>query len=136
MDKSFYKREEEQTLFWLLQSVEFTSALVYLVCRRNYSNIKITASPHSIEIWNEDFTIVIILSATFERRHYQAIKNITNLHIITFSPFFNCDFNFNIDDIYIKTISTNEWLDQVLKRSNNEEVKRINKLIDLKLRIK
>ncbi|MBU2062553.1 MAG: hypothetical protein KKH44_11980 [Bacteroidetes bacterium] len=136
MDNSFYKREEEQTLFWLLQSVEFTSALVYLVCRRNYSNIKITASSHSIEIWNEEFTIVIILSAAFEKRHYQAIRNITNLHIITFSPFFNCDFNFNIDDIYIKTISTNEWLDEVLKRSNNEEVKRINKLIDLKLRIK
>lgn len=136
MNNSFYKREEEQTLLWLLQSVEFTSALVYLVCRRNYSNIKITASSHSIEIWNEEFTIVIILSAAFEKRHYQAIKNIPNLHIITFSTFFNCDFNFNIDDIYIKIISTNEWLDEVLKRSNNEEVKRINKLIDLKLRIK
>ena len=97
---------------------------------------KITTSPHSIEIWNEEFTIVIILSAAFEKRHYEAIKNVPNLHVITFSPFFNCDFNFNIDDIYIKTISTNEWLDHFLKRSNNEEVKRINKLIDLKMRIK
>lgn len=136
MDNSFYKREEEQTLFWLLQSVEFTSALVYLVCRRNYSNIKITTSPHSIEIWNEEFTIVIILSAAFEKRHYEAIKNVPNLHVIIFSPFFNCDFNFNLDDIYIKTISTNEWLDHVLKRSNNEEVKRINKLTALKMKIK
>ena len=40
MDHSFYKGEEEQTLLWLLQSVEFTSALVYLICRKNYSNIK------------------------------------------------------------------------------------------------
>jgi hypothetical protein len=36
MGNLFYENEEHQCLFWLLESSEFTSALVYLVCRRNY----------------------------------------------------------------------------------------------------
>lgn len=133
MDDLFYESEEHQTLLQLLESFEFTSALVYLVCRRNYVNLKITANQHSIEIWNSELTIVILLSTGFEKRHYESLKNNPNLHIITFSIFFITDFNFNIKDIYIKTISTKEWFSEVLKRSKNEEIKRLHQLSNLKI---
>jgi hypothetical protein len=83
MGNLFYENREHQCLFWLLESSEFTSALVYLVCRRNYGNLKITANQHSIEIWNDELTIVILLSA-LSKRHYESIK-ITSTHVITFS---------------------------------------------------
>jgi hypothetical protein len=133
MGNLFYENEEHQCLLWLLKSSEFTSALVYLVCRRNYGDLKIIVNQHSIEIWNEELTIVILLSAAFEKRYYESIKNNPNLHIITFSTFFNSDFNFDIKDIYIKTITTKEWFSEVLKRSNNEEIKRLFQLSNLKI---
>lgn len=133
MGNLFYENEEHQCLLWLLESTEFTSALAYLVCRRNYGNLKIIANKHSIEIWNSELTIVILLSAAFEKRHYASIKNNPNLHVITFSSFFNSDFNFDIEEIYIKTISTKEWFSEVLKRSKNEEVKRLYQLSNLKI---
>jgi hypothetical protein len=133
MGNLFYENGEHQCLFWLLESSDFTSALVYLVCRRNYGNLKITANQHSIEIWNDELTIVILLSAAFEKRHYESIKNNLNLHVITFSSFFNSDFNFDIEEIYIKTITTKEWFSEVLKRSKNEEIKRLYQLSNLKI---
>lgn len=135
MGNLFYENEEHQCLLWLLESSEFTSALVYLICRRNYGNLKIKANKHSIEIWNSELTIVILLSTAFEKRYYESIKNMPNLHIITFSTFFITDFNFDIKDIYIKTISTKEWFSEVLKRSKNEEIKRLYQLSNLKISI-
>lgn len=135
MGNLFYENEEHQCLLWLLESSEFTSALVYLICRRNYGNLKIKANKHLIEIWNSELTIVILLSTAFEKRYYESIKNMPNLHIITFSTFFITDFNFDIKDIYIKTISTKEWFSEVLKRSKNEEIKRLYQLSNLKISI-
>lgn len=133
MGNLFYENEEHQCLLWLLENSEFTSALVYLICRRNYGNLKIIANKHSIEIWNSELTIVILLSTAFEKRYYESIKNMPNLHIITFSTFFITDFNLDIKDIYIKTISTKEWFSKVLKRSKNEEIKRLYQLSNLKI---
>lgn len=135
MKDLFYENEEHQCLLWLLESSEFTCALVYLVCRRNYGNLKITANQHSIEIWNDEITIVILLSTGFEKRHYESIKNNPNLHVITFSSVFYSDFNFDISEIYIKTISTKEWFSEVLKRSKNEEIKKLYRLSNLKISI-
>lgn len=133
MEDLFYEQEEHQRLLWLLQSLEFTSALVYLVCRKNHLNLKITTNKHSIEIWNEKLTIVILLSTAFEKKHYELIKNNTNLHIITFLSFFNNDFNFDISEIYIKIVTTKEWFNEVMKRSKNEEIKRLYQLSNLKI---
>jgi hypothetical protein len=135
MGDLFYENEEHQCILWLLESSEFTTALVYLVCRRNYGNLKITANQHSIEIWNDELTIVILLSVAFEKRHYESIKNNPNLHVITFSSFFNSDFNFDINEIYIKTITTKEWFSEIFKSSENEEIKRLYRLNNLKIRL-
>jgi hypothetical protein len=37
--------------------------------------------------------------------------------------FFSSDFNFDIEEIYIKTISTKEWFSEVLKRSKRKRLK-------------
>lgn len=78
--------------------------------------------------------VVIILSVAFNKKEYNSIKNISNLHLISFSLFFNSEFSLDVNDIYIKIISVKEWFDLVLKSSQNDEIKRMYKLSELKMR--
>ena len=132
MDDSFYERKEHQTLLWLLKNSEFTEALVYLVCRRKYQNLKVINYIQSIEICNDELTLVILLSVGKVNREYLTIKNNQNLHFITFSDFF-LDQSV-LEDIYIKTINLKEWFNEILKYSKNEEFKRLYELSKLKIR--
>jgi hypothetical protein len=72
--------------------------------------LKITANQHSIEIWNDELTIVILLSAGPEKRHYESIKKYKTYMSLRSHQFFSSDFNFDTEEIYIKTISTKDGL--------------------------
>jgi hypothetical protein len=131
MDDLFYEKEEHQILFWLLSNKEFTTILVYLITRREHQNLQIINYSHSIEIWNDQFTIVILLSVGIQNREYLDIRNNRNLHFITFSGFYTNETIFK--DVYIKIIDLKEWFDEIMKRSKNEEIKRLYELSKLKI---
>ncbi|PWA09805.1 hypothetical protein [Flavobacterium laiguense] len=131
MDDLFYERKEHQTLFWLLGNAEFTEALVYLVCNREHQNLTVIASRYSIEIWNEQVTVVILLSTGLQNSEYQRIKIKPNLHLVTFSPVFYDEFDFNVLDISI--IDPKKWLNEMMKRPKKEDVERLKELSRLKV---
>jgi len=133
MDDLFYERKEYQTLHWLLQSPEFINALVYLVCRREYKNSKVLVSLWSIEIFNEDIKIVILLSVGRVNRGYLVFKDDLDVHFIVFSHLF--DDESVIKDLYIRMISLKEWYNVIIRRSRNEEIRRLYELSNLKIKV-
>jgi hypothetical protein len=131
MDDSFYERKEHQILFWLLGNSEFTSILVYLITRRAHQNLRVINYSHAIEIWNNELTIVILLSVGAENKEYLHIGTKKNLHFIAFSGFYADESIFK--NIYIKIIDLKEWFNEIMKRSKNEEIKRLYELSKLKI---
>jgi hypothetical protein len=131
MDDLFYEKKEHQILFWLLSNTEFTTILVYLITRREHQNLKVINYSHAIEIWNDHLTIVILLSVGIQNREYLDIRNNRNLHFITFSGFYADESIFK--DVYIKIIDLKEWFNEIMKRSKNEEIKRLYELSKLKI---
>ncbi len=131
MDDLFYEKKEHQTLFWLLNNTEFTEALVYLVCRKEYQNLKIINYRQSIEIWNDQLTIVILLSVGRKNREYLTSRNSPNTYFITFSNFFSDESVF--EDIYVKIVNLKEWFNEILKRAKNEDIRRLFELSKLKI---
>lgn len=106
MDDLFYGRKENHTLRWLLQSTEFINALVYLVCRREYKNLKVLVSLWSIEIFNEDIKIVILLSVGRVNRGYLVFKDHLDVHFIVFLHLY--ENKSVIKDLYIRMIILKE----------------------------
>lgn len=133
MDDLFYERKEYQTLHWLLQSTEFINALVYLVCRREYKNSKVLVSLWSIEIFNEDIKIVILLSVGRVNKGYRVFKDNLDVHFIVLSHLFEDESV--IKYLYIRMISLRDWYNEILRRSKNEEVRRLYELSNLKIKV-
>jgi len=133
MNGLIYERKEHQTLHWLLQSTEFISNLVYLVCRREHQNLKVINGLQSIEIFNDEVKIVILLSVGAANRAYLKFKDRYDVHFIVFSNLYQDESSLN--DLYIRMISLKEWSDVILRRSKNEEIRRLYELSNLKIKV-
>lgn len=133
MDELFYERKEYQTLHWLLQSREFTNALAYLVCRREHKNLKVLVSLWSIEIFNEEIKIVILLSVGRVNKRYVVFKDNLDVHFIVFSHLYEDESV--IKDLYIRMICLKEWYNEIIRRSKNEEIRRLYELSNLKIKV-
>ncbi len=81
----FYRRIEHNVLLDILRNEEILSALAYMVDFSNHSNFEVIPKDYSIEISNENITIVVIIYVGFESEEYEKLKNRKNLHLVTFS---------------------------------------------------
>lgn len=131
MDDAFYEKKEHQILFWLFSNPEFTAILIYLITRKEHQNLQVINYNHSIEIWNDHLTIVILLSVGIKNKEYLDLSPSSNIHFITFSRFYDDESIFK--NVYIKIIDLKDWFNEIMKRSKNEEIKRLSELSKLKI---
>lgn len=129
-----YEIKEHQILNWLLQSDEFISSLVYLVCGREYENLNMISGLNSIEIFNDEIKVVILLSVGYENKNYLKIKDLQNVYYIVFSPLFNDESVLN--DLNIIMISLREWFHLIIRRSKNKDINdRLHQLSNLRIKV-
>jgi hypothetical protein len=85
MEALFYESTNYTHLYKLLKIEEFNCSLAYMVDQKKHKKLNVTFKEHSIEVSNDDITIVIILFVGFENDEYEALKGKSNLHLITFN---------------------------------------------------
>lgn len=127
-----YEIKEHQTLHWLLQSDEFASSLVYLVCGIHYDNLYVISGFNSIEIFNDELKVVVLLSVGYVNKNYLKIKDVRRVYYIIFSPLFKYESLLNGLDIIM--ISLKEWF-YLISRSKNEDSNRLHQLSNLKIKV-
>lgn len=128
-DKFFYRRIEHNVLLYILRNKEISSALAYMIDFSNHSNFEVTPKEHSIEIFNDDITIVVIIYVGFELEEYENLKNRKNLHIVTFSMAVPEMIEFK--NLNVKYIDTLSLLFMTLSRSENPLGKKLFSLKNL-----
>lgn|SRR5690554_5727486 len=64
---------------------QFCEALSYLLTFQKYQNLKVTPHKFSIEISNDDIHIFIIHTVFFQQKEYPKVKNLKNVHFISFN---------------------------------------------------
>lgn len=127
-----YEIKEHQTLHWLLQSDQFASSLVYLVCGIQYEDLNIISGLNSIEIINEKVKLVILLSVGYVNKNYLKIKDVRPVYYIVFSHLFKDDSL--LTGLDISMINLKEWF-YLISRSKNEDVNRLHQLSKLKIKV-
>lgn len=127
-----YDIKEHQTLHWLLQSDEFASSLVYLVCGMQYENLNVISGLNSIEIINEQVKVVILFSVGYVNKNYLKIKDVRPVYYIVFSHLFKDESLLN--GLNISEVCLEEWF-CLISRSKNKDVNRLNQLSNLKIKV-
>ena len=63
---------------------EFCNALAYLLTFQKHENFKVTPHKFSIEISNDDIHIFIIHTVFFQQNEYPKVKDLKNVHFVSF----------------------------------------------------
>lgn len=86
----FYERLEHDELLWALENNQtICKSLAYMVTFKEYQNLKVTPKQHSIEIFNDELVLSIILYVGFEQNEYIENKNKANFQIVSFNKVTN-----------------------------------------------
>lgn len=86
----FYERLEHDELLWALENNQtICRSLAYMVTFKEYQNLKVTPKQHSIEIFNDELVLSIILYVGFEQNEYIENKNKANFQIVSFNKVTN-----------------------------------------------
>lgn len=128
-----YEIKEHQILHWLIQSDEFASSLVNLVCGREYENLNLISGLNSMEIFNDEIKVVILLSVGYVNKNYLKIKDVRRVYYIVFSRLFSDQSILN--DLEIIMISLKEWFHLMIRRSKNKDSNRLHHLSNLKIEL-
>lgn len=64
---------------------EFCEALAYLLTFKKYEDLKVTPHKFSIEISNADINIFIVHTVFFQQQEYEAVKQLKNIHFVSFN---------------------------------------------------
>lgn len=132
MGDLIYEINEHKTLHWILQSNDFVSSLVCLVCGKEYENLYVISGLNSIEIMNEGVKVVILFSVGYVNKNYLKIKDVRPVYYIIFSDLFKDESLLNGLDI--NEISLKEWF-YLIRRSKNKDVNRLYQLSNLKIKV-
>src|SRR5690606_22847902 len=63
---------------------EFCKALAYLLTYKKHENLKVSPHKFSIEISNENIHIFIIHTVFFQQKEYPKVKELKNVHFVSF----------------------------------------------------
>lgn len=63
---------------------EFCNALAYLLTFQKHQNFKVIPHKLSIEISNDDIHIFIIHTVFFQQKEYPKVKDLKNVHFVSF----------------------------------------------------
>ncbi|MFN8326436.1 MAG: hypothetical protein U0T80_11960 [Flavobacteriaceae bacterium] len=87
MEFIYEKLEHNELLNTLKNNKTVCNTLVYMVTFQFYDELKVVPKKHSIEIFNENISLSIILYVGFETKEYSNIFERKNYHIVSFSKF-------------------------------------------------
>ena len=128
-----YEIKEHQTLHWLLQSDEFLSSLVNLVCGTEHEDLNVISGLNAIEIFNDEVKVVILLTVGYANKNYLKIKDVRSVYYIVFSRLFNDESVLN--DLDIIMVSLKEWVHLITRLSKNKDINRLHQLSNLKIKV-
>ena len=81
----FYKNFNRQIQYMQLnEEPEFCEALAYLLTFQKHTNLKVTPHQFSIEIANDGVHIFIIHTVFFYEKEYPKVKDLKNVHFVSF----------------------------------------------------
>ena len=80
-----YNRIEHCVLLDLLKSKDINQSLAYMVDFKEYKNLTIVPKTYSIEVSNDNITMIIILLIGFEKEEYKELEEKVNVHLICFN---------------------------------------------------
>jgi len=102
----FYSDFNRQLHYMLFcEQPEFCIALAYLLTFKKYQNLKVKPHKFSIEISNADIHIFIIHTAFFQQMEYENVKQLKNVHFVSFGKSLTEMHEFNEMKSEIKFIS-------------------------------
>jgi|SRR5690554_556262 len=81
----FYSDFNRQLHYMLFcEQPEFCKALAYLLTFQKHTNLKVTPHKFSIEISNAAIHIFVIHTVFFQQKEYPKVKELKNVHFISF----------------------------------------------------
>lgn len=85
-NKQWFYNDFNRQLHYMLfcEQPEFCKALAYLLTFKKYQNLKVIPHKFSIEISNTDIYIFIIHTVFFQQIEYPKIKELKNVHFVSF----------------------------------------------------
>ena len=116
-----YNHLHNNCLLDVLKNEEITQSLAYLLDFKEYSDLKITPKPFSIEIANDEVTIAVLLYVGFEGAEYETLKTKPNVHVVAFDTVTQNMWEF--ENIKIKHIDYMSLFFMALSRSKNSNLK-------------
>lgn len=103
--KLFYEKLEHNELLWTLENNQtICTSLAYMTTFKNYENLKVIPKQHSIEIFNDELILSIILYVGFENNEYVENVNKSNFQIVSFQKTTNEMYEFTEFSNVIKFI--------------------------------
>ena len=116
-----YSHLDNNCLLDVLKNEEITKSLAYMLDFKEYSDLKITPKPFSIEIANDEVTIAVLLYVGFEGAEFEDLKTKPNVHVVAFDTVTQNMWEF--ENIKIKHIDYMSLFFMALSRSKNSNLK-------------
>jgi len=85
-NKQWFYNDFNRQLHYMLfcEQPEFCKALAYLLTFQKHTNLKVTPHKFSIEISNNDIHIFIVHTVFFQQKEYPKVKELKNVHFVSF----------------------------------------------------
>jgi hypothetical protein len=125
-----YQRIEHNILLNLLEDFDIATTLAYMIDFKNHTNLKVIPHDYSIELFNEDISISIVLYVGFEDDEYNRIKNKNNFHIVSLCDVVPEMIEFKV--LNVKFIDKTAFMNMIIARSENNFAQKLNSLKNLK----
>ena len=109
---------------------EFCEALAYILTFKKYENLRVTPHTFSIEISNADIHIFIIHTVLFQQKEYSKVKELKNVHFVSFNPSLAEMHEFSEMKSEIKYISKKMLMATVEALTKNKLMQRMNDFIE------
>lgn len=113
-----------------IEEPEFCKALAYLLSFKKYENLRVTPHTFSIEISNADIHIFIIHTVLFQQKEYSKIKELKNVHFVSFNPSLAEMHEFSEMKSEIKYLSKKMLMATVEALTANKLVRSMNDFIE------
>lgn len=130
--KLFYERLEHNELLCALDNNQtICKALAYMVTFKEYENLKVIPKQHSIEIYNDDLFLSIILYIGYEINEY--VENVyrTNFNMVTFNRFTSSMLEFSEFKNEIKFIDPKALFYTSLNFTNDEHCNDLKTILEI-----
>ena len=109
---------------------EFCKALAYILTFKKYENLRVTPHTFSIEISNADIHIFIIHTVLFQQKEYSKVKELKNVHFVSFGKELAEMHEFSEMKSEIKYISKKMLMATVEALTANKLVRSMNDFIE------